>query len=111
MCKFYDANMRMALTDTDSIYSVAESFRGDLMHTEVHTLKHSPIDYTKSLHAYTMATAYMKTFAPILDFSSLKPKVNTRKKTRPYTRAEVARIWVEAIKLKNRNMSEQQTDQ
>ena len=74
MCKFYDANTRMSFTDTDSIYSVTESLRSDLMHTEIHTLKHSPIDYTKSLHAYTMATAYIKTFGPILDFSSLKPK-------------------------------------
>ena len=80
MCKFNDACVRMALTDTDSIYTVCESFRSELMHTEVHTLQHSPIDYPKSLHAYTMATAYMKTFGPILDFSSLKPKVNTKKK-------------------------------
>ena len=74
MCKFYDANTRVALTDTDSVYQVTESFRSDLMHTEIQTLQHSPIHYTKSLHAYTMATAYMKTFGGILDFSSLKPK-------------------------------------
>ena len=78
MCKFYDANVRMAITDTDSIYSIAECFRSELMHTEIHALQHSPIDYKQSLHAYTMATAYIKTYANILDFSSLKPKVNSK---------------------------------
>ena len=75
MCKFFDANVRLALTDTDSIYAVAESFRSEIGHTEVQMLRHSPIDYTQSLHGFNMATAYIKTFGDILDFSSLNPKV------------------------------------
>ena len=88
MCKFFDANVRLALTDTDSLYGVCEAFRGDLSHSEIYKLRNNPIPYEKSLHGFNMATAYIKTFGNILDYSSLDPEViltldyNTTKKKR-----------------------------
>ena len=75
MCKFFDANVRLALTDTDSLYGVCEAFRGDLSHNEINSLQNSPIQYEQSLHGFNMATAYIKTFGNILDYSSLNPEV------------------------------------
>ena len=68
-----DAALRLNLTDTDSLHTACQKRRSDIEEHEIKLLlqNNETIHYAKSLTAYRFSTMYLKTFAHILDFSSL----------------------------------------
>ena len=68
-----DAALRLNLTDTDSLHLSCQRIRSDIENTEIRILldNNETIHYSKTLHAYRFSTMYLKTFAHLLDYSSL----------------------------------------